>query len=718
VTLPNVTTGTRTVTLDAARNFRTLAINQSTAGATNRLLFNANLTSDSNTDLLPTLNATAGTIVIDKGSYNFLFTSGGSVRNLILGPNVILNSSGGQMQDAWQTDKSSITLQGTANFITAATAMGDNGNKFTVDTTGVLNLTSGGGVSLASSFATAGTLTLKGTIAGDSSGSINARTVQLMAGSTISGIPTISGVANFDLRATDHTAINLSGTTLSTWNSSGGGLRNIEVGSNLSGRFLINKLTVNSGAGANRTMLVDNYNNDQDSAAAEHLEVNTLEWAGSNFSELDLNGLDVKVNTALTVNPYQRQLSNRKAGSTSTLTLGGTLDLGSRMQNNASGDLSMFVQNGATLDIVQSVPLSGLNVAAGSGTIKIHSNAAASATDGGIHDMAGNLNAWAASDALTVDLSGNTLTLNNGADVRVTNGAALVISGSLVNNSGDTGNGVMAIGSGTRITVSGAYSSDSRGRLQIDSGATVKIGGNFLPTAWWGGLYSDASRFWQVDTTATPGVFTLNGGGPTQDFEVLSKDYAVSGGALERLYNSTVSRLPFGTLNVGDPLGTAASVRLVNLSHNNTAGGPNQDTQVARSLTVTTNSVFDIAQFKMVVAIGTNSTVAGLITNSVAGGTLVVTNGAALKFATGGVIDVDTMTIASDCKVDFNQVNQTMGSYIRVNGDQKVAFDALIAGGQIVDNGGGVVKTSYSAGDAHTTVYLAPPPSGSVLIIE
>jgi hypothetical protein len=708
VTLPNVTTGTRTVTLDAARNFRTLAINQSTAGATNRLLFNANLTSDSNTDLLPTLNATAGTIVIDKGSYYFDFTSGGTVRNWILGPNVILNSSGGRMQDGWQTDKSSITLQGTANFITAATALGDNGNKFTVDTTGVLNLTSGGGASVGTA-GTNATVTIKGTVNGDGSGTITAPKFQLMAGSAMSGMSSLT-VGTFDLRTTNPATINLSATTLQNINS-GGTAQTIEVGANATGSYLINKLRINGGS--TRVALVDNYDNDLSSAAAEHLEVNTLEWAGSNYGEFDLNGVGLTVNTALTFNPYGRTLSNRKAGSTSTLTLGGTLDLGSLMNEDFNGGLSLAVKNNATLDIVQNVPMTYLNVGAGSGTIKIHSSATGSGrfgAYGGIHSDAATGNVWTNTDVLTVDLAGNTYTNNNGAGVVVEKGASLKIIGSVVNGSADgAGRGLVSATNGTRLEVTGNYTSAGNGgRVAIGSNATLKVGGNFLPGAWWGGYSGSADRIWSVNTSANAGSFILNGGGSSlQTFEVLSKTYSVSGDSLvAATFVATVS-LPFGNVYIGDPSGSAAWAKLTNAVNNS---GFAEDTQVARSLTVTTNSVFDIAQYKMVVALGTNSVVAGLITNSVAGGQLIFTNGMKMVFMKGGAIDVATNQIAADCVVDFNA---QVGSYIRVNGDQKAAFDALVAGGQITNTGGTTPEVAYTSADDRTTVIPPPPPRGT-----
>jgi hypothetical protein len=333
--------------------------------------------------------------------------------------------------------------------------------------------------------------------------------------------------------------------------------------------------------------------------------------------------------------------------------------------------------------------------------------------------------------------------------------------------------------SGT-IIVSGTVTNSGNGlTLHIGRDASFKVGGNFAAGYWNNSLSGAAAKSFFADTSPNAGSFIFNGGGASvQTMEVLSRGYTaitglrhfqvsgtaaaagqtVTGGSsgatatidfingnilqltsvtgtfqadetltfsgggtarasyaqfagLDGRTSGSIAHLPIGTLSIGDPAGTNASVKLVN-SYN--PWGVTEDTQAARSLTVTTNSTFDLASFKMVVAAGTNSTVAGLVTNSVTGGTLTLANGATLRFQNGGVIDVDTLTIDAGCTVDFNKAQ---GSYIRVNGDQKDALDALIADGQIVDNGGNVVKASYSADDAHTTVDLVTT-SGTVFTLR
>lgn len=116
----------------------------------------------------------------------------------------------------------------------------------------------------------------------------------------------------------------------------------------------------------------------------------------------------------------------------------------------------------------------------------------------------------------------------------------------------------------------------------------------------------------------------------------------------------------------------------------------------------------------MVLALGTSSNVAGQITNTVAGGNLTLAANASLAFQTGGVIDVDAMSIGTGCIVDLNGVQN---AYIRVNGNQKATFDALIAGGQVVSTGGGPTKASYDSGTDHTNIIWVTP-RGTLIMFE
>lgn len=789
VTLPSVTAGTRTITLDAARAFRTLTINQSTAGATNRLLLSANLTSDFNTDLLPTLNASAGTIVIDKGSYNFNYTSGGSVRNWILGPNVILNSSGGQMQDTWQTDKPSITLQGTANFSTALTTMGA-GNVFTVDSGGVLNLTSSGAASVGDT----GTITNKGTINGNSTGSLKARTVVL---DTSSAVPTSIATIyadNLSIRSATAASFDLSGTSLqrnkidqtaSLECAASGAGTNFKIGT---------WKAVNPGGTAQdavRTRLVNDYAN-SGTQTSEYFLVGTFDASGAYNQEFDLNGqrLVIDGGVANCVGGGNLRLSNRSSGHgyLEFRTTGGTLNL-----NNGPVGLS----SGGTLEVVGPASIAnfvladmGTSVGTNGGTFKFNGNVTHPATDTDISTS---------NSTITIDLVSTANTFDSGRRFRVRNRSIVTFNGKFTGSSMDGGNassaanfglgvtGTTKSGTGTpavtnagQITITGSLGSGGNGeRIEIGRDAALRVGGNFT-VSWWSGLAGAANRTFFADTSTHAGSFIFNGGGASvQTNEVLSKGYAVitglsyyqaagtapaagqtvtggssgatatinfingdilqltsvsgtfqadetltfSGGGTARAYDTqfagldgqtvgnTTVHLPIGTLCIGDPAGTNAWVKLANP---NNPWGVTEDTQVARNLIVTTNSTFDIASFKMVVACGTNSAVAGLITNSVAGGQLILTNGVKLVFLKGGAIEVATIQIAADCVVDFNN---KPASYIRVLGNQKGTFDALIAGGQIINTGGNTPQAKYTSADDRTTVMPPPPPRGTSLTL-
>lgn len=571
---------TRTITIDSTATYDTsFTINQSSVGFTNRLLFAASVDADG-TGIFPfNINLTAGAVVLDKGSFNLEFGRG---TTLTLPSNTTLNSTGGVVRQNWNGDSGHIINSGNIN-LTAGTTTFLRANGDEIDNQGAINL-SGGDLSLPLSSTQNYTLINKGTIVGDGSGTITTGNIQLMAGSTISGIGTLTGLRAFDLQATDHTVIDLSSAKLETYNSvSAGGNRTIEVGTETAGRFQIGQLTVQSGYGDHRTTLVDNYNNDQNSAATEHLEVNTLRWDGSNNGELDLNGLDITVNTAVEHDAYQRVLSNRNAGSTSTITLGGTADLGSIMDGDFNGKLSLLVQNGAILDIVQNVPVSYLNVEAGSGRINV--NSSASAVSGGILENTVLGHTWSATDNLVVDLNGGTYTLEDGAKIIVDSGASLTIAGNVSNKSRNhTTRGLMVRDNGTRIAISGNYIFTVQGgRIEIDSGATVIIGGNFLPKNWWNGMWGDFNMYWDVDSSATPSIFALNGGGAsTQDFEIMSNAYSVSNDNLVTSIGGSVTQVPFGTISIGEGT-TSANVKLVNNANNSGT----DDQQVARNLVVT-----------------------------------------------------------------------------------------------------------------------------------
>ncbi len=712
VTLPNVTNGLRTITFNGTgTGAKTLTITQTTVGATNKLVLSQNMVSGqfawAINGLTRNLNP-AGTIVIDKGSYNFQpwFSGSGNTAPATLGANVVVNSTGGLMQDMWDGPNTPLKFQGTVNLSSGVTTFGD-GNTMTLDTGAVMTLASGGGASVGNG----GTLTVKGTVNGNSTGSLRARTLILDAGSAVPTSVANIYANNFSIRSTTPGSVALSGSTLRRVNNvttadfeaaaSGAGT-NFKIGTlalvNVSGTY-----------NGSRYRLVNSYANSADQAS-EYFLVGTFNGTGAYQEEFDLNGqklvIDGGVANYVNTGNAGVRLSNRSSGHgvMEFRTAGGTLNL----NNTAVG-----VSSGGILEIVGPASISNFNledagtsVGNNGGTIKFNGNISAAASD---------ISITTANSILTIDLVSAGRTFSSGRNFSVANGSTVTFNGNFSGSGADNTRGLVASGNANpalagTIVLTGNYTSSGNGvRTVIGQNATLKVGGNFAPGATWDGVWG---TFWSVNTSATPGIFVLNGGGAsTQDFEIMSNGYGVSGDTLVTQVGSGVSRVPFGTISIGKGA-TPASVRLVN--NTNLSGTDNQ--QVARNLVVTTNSVFDLRSFKMVVALGTNSVAAGLVTNSVAGGTLILANSATLKFGTGGVIDVDTLTISAGCTVDFNKA---MGSYFRVNGNQKAAFDALIVGAQIVDNGGDLVKTGYSAGDNHTTVYLAErPPSGTLISVR
>jgi len=534
VTLPDVTAGTRTVTLDTNRLFRTLTINQSTAGATNRLLFNANLTSDSNTDLLPTLTASAGAIVIDKGSYDFKFTSGGSVRNWILGPNVILNSSGGVVQDTWQANVPSVTLQGTANFSTAVTAMGD-GNAFTVDTTGVLNLTSGGGASVGNG----GTITVKGTINGNNTGSLRARTLILDAGSAMPTAPDTIYATALQIKSTTPANFDMSAMTLRRVYGPGTGAEYEAASSGSGTNFKIGSIVFQNNGGtrnADRYRIVNNFDNSGDQAN-EYLLLGAFNASGAYLEEFDLNGNHMVIDGGVAnYSGGDFWLSNRSAGHgvMEFRTTGGTLNL----------NAYIGVSGGGILEIVGPASISnaslydpGTALGPAGGTI---------AFTGNVTTVSGMIAAFNSTNGTTtLDISDtNTFELTYSA-VSAANGATFIVKGHVIGNNSIDGRGLLALGtaksgatgapvvtpSGT-IIVSGNVTYLGNGlSTYIGRDATLKVGGNFAAGSWWNGIGGAANRSFFADTSPNAGSFIFNGGGGSvQTMEVLSMGYtAITG---------------------------------------------------------------------------------------------------------------------------------------------------------------------------------------------
>jgi len=790
VTLPDVTTGERTITFDGTgTGARTLTLEQTTVGATNRLLLSQSMPFAWAVNGLTRNLTPAGTVIIDKGSYNFQpwWGSGQASPTATLGANVIVNSTGGNMQDQWDGPNTPLTFQGTVNLSSGVTTFGDR-NTMTIDTGGTLNLTSGGGASVTIvNTGGAGTIIVKGTITGDNTGSLRARTLILDTGTAVSGITNIF-THNLSIRSANPAGFDLSGTRVQRF---GKVALSIEVAASGTGdNFKVGTLIM-PGAGAdsaldaNRTRLVNNYANSADQAS-EYFLLGTFNASPSWQNEFDFNGQRMVIDGGVAnyTGGGGFRLSNRSAGHgvMEFRTPGGALNL------NAAVGLS----SGGTLEVVGPDSITGFNhadmgttIGNNGGTFKFNGNVTAF--------TGGDISVSTANSQITIDLVSTANTFSSSRSFSVANGSTVTFNGSYSGSGAAQSRGLFAGGtakSGTnspptvtpasRITITGdiGYSGDGL-RMIIGRDAELRVGGNYS-ASWWNGVGGPAHNVFFADTSPHAGSFIFNGGGSVvQTMEVLSKGYAAitglshyqrtgtapaagqtvtgdssgatatislingdilqltgvsgtfeadetltfSGGGSARAYdtqftgldgtkvNGATVHLPIGTLCIGDPAGTNASVKLVNDSN---PWGVTEDSQVARNLIVTPNSTLDIASFKMAVAIGTNSLISGLVTNSVAGGTLILSDGATLSFGIGGVIDVDTLTIGADCTVDFQEA---VGCYFRVNGNHKAAFDAMI-GGQIVASDGGVVKTDYSTGDDHTTVYLAPPPSGTLILMR
>ncbi len=90
VLLPDVTTGTRTVTNEAARSASTLTLTQTTAGATNKLVLGANLSLPSAVNV-----AFSGSGPTEIDIANYIFSAFGGNVDRSYGSNITWRSSGG-----------------------------------------------------------------------------------------------------------------------------------------------------------------------------------------------------------------------------------------------------------------------------------------------------------------------------------------------------------------------------------------------------------------------------------------------------------------------------------------------------------------------------------------------------------------------------------------------------------------------------------------------
>ena len=265
-----------------AAGYRTLTIDQTTAGVTNQLKLDVAMGGFLN-NTYPSFTG-GGAIILNLNGKQWLADAGAgaAATTFTLTSNVtLLSGSGGKLLGAYYEYGSAamnLVVQGQAAWSDGAGGTANNGIT-TIDTTGTLSVTNnaqyiaGATIGFGDSGAK---LISKGTLTGDSTGSIYARTLQLDPDSTLSGLATLT-TGIFDLRTTNPAAINLSATTLQNPNA-GGTAQTIEVGANATGSYLVSKLGVRGGA--SRVTLVDNYDNDLSSAAAERLEVNTLELGG------------------------------------------------------------------------------------------------------------------------------------------------------------------------------------------------------------------------------------------------------------------------------------------------------------------------------------------------------------------------------------------------------------------------------------------------------
>jgi len=726
--LGDVTSGTREITVDASTTVGALTMTQSTGGATNKLTLNAQLVVYSTTGAV--FNATAGSIVIDKKNQNFMVSRGGSA-TVTFGPNVTIYSTGGVIRQDWNGGALNLNLQGTTYLSGGLTELLHvNRSGDTVTHTGTMDLSSGGGFFLQNS----GCLFVhQGTIAGDGTGVIGKveepTKLRVDAGSKISGLATI-GTNQWDFRGTNPADFNFTGTTLM---HGAKGNTDLEVATNSGANYQFAKLAfiATSVSRGSVVKLVDNHDNDPSSTDPEHLRVGAFDGTTGGDVQFEMNGLNLVIDNNCTAGwkpidygSPRSWLSNSTGSSTIRfLTPGGTM---------IAGHMDVGITGAASLEVIGPTDMKKLRLTLGDGTFRFDGDVAGShaspSYEGSYIDAVSGTN--------LVDLFGHTWTTR--VRVRAAAGADVTLNGQLVNAaSNNSSYGLIAAGGGT-VTVTSDYgSADQGGRVQLDSGGTFVLGGHFRPGSWWNGLYGDVpGRMWAVDTSASPSVLAFNGGAVgVQDFEVVSKDYAVSGDELVAQVGSGIARLPFGTVAVGHG-GTPAHVRLVNLV-NNTATTGSDTMNAARNLTIAAGSTFDLNGFRMTVALG-QATVTGTLTDAAGGGLFELAEGADMAFGSGqvdlpgefragagSVIDlstadlfrVGTLSLLGDAYMDFLGRDASLDGVLRLLGDQVLLLEGYLVSGAVRNTGGPDLKIEFT-GD-YTTLLAdvqppPPPPGGEI----
>jgi len=549
VTLSNVSAGTRTVTFDAsAVGARTLTITQTTVGPTviNRLVLAKSWAASWATNGLGLTLNPAGNFVLDKGGYDFKPYWGDHSNPPLAtwGPNTKLNSTGGSIGDQWDSPRTRFNFQGQVNLSGGNTNIAA-GTGVTIDTGGVLNLTSNGGldngdVAQAGQPAVYG-FTLVGTLNGNSTGLIRSVKVTLDPTAQVPTGPATISTNALVIKSSTPANIDLSSTTLrrvknniigeyEVASSAGGAGTNFKIGT-------VYTTNYNGTRDSVRTRLVNNYAN-SGNQANEYMLVNTFDASSAWQEDFDLNGQKLVIDNGPA--GYKGAgglfLTNRSAGHgvIQFLTTGGALNM-----NNTGIGLS----NGGIMEIIGPASISNFYV---------YDTGTAVGNNGGSFKFTGNMNGSTSADSsvttagssITLDLGSTANTWTNNRALTVSNSSTFTVIGSVINASGDmTGpGGLFAVGrsktgaTGTptitpagNITIAGNYSvGGTGGRLNVGRQATLKMGGNF-DSIWWNGLGGNGARSFYADTSPSEAATVIFNGGAVsvQTMEILSRDYAV-----------------------------------------------------------------------------------------------------------------------------------------------------------------------------------------------
>ena len=699
ITLPDVNgngnsgTSTRTITVDSVYSANSLTINQTTAGFTNKLLINANLTVATTLTNYGTIVGN-GTSTLNAG--NIQLMAGSAISSVA---NINANTFSIRSTDPASFDLSGTTLRRVTNSTTTGfeVAASGTGSNFKIGTLTFHNISGTLNESryrLVNDYANSGDQASEYFLVGAFNASGSWQNELDLNGQrlVIDG-----GVANYsggDVRLSNRSA----GRGVMEFRTAGGVLNVGKVGLSSGGTLEVigpasltgfNLQDVGTSAGNNGGTF--KFDGNVTASSADDINVSTansqitIDLVSANNTFSSSRRFQVSNGSTVTLNSHFIGSGN-PAGNTRGLVATGTAKSGTGTPTIApaghmtiAGNLG-FSSHGLSIEIGRDA------------TLRVGGNYSASWWNG----LSG-----AASRTFFADTSPN-------AGSFIFNGG-----GASVQTMEVLSKGYAVITGLSYFRASGTAPTAGQTVTGASSGATATIdfiNGDILQLTGVTGTF-------QADE-----ALNFSGGGTARAYDT---QFAGLNG---RTVSNQTAHLPIGTLSIGDPSGNPASVKLVN---NHNPWGVTEDTQAMRNLNVTIGSRLDLNGLKAVVAAG-NATISGAITSSAAAITasLELAEGVDLAFGSGqidllrngsllagngsiinmfsGSLAVRNLTLSGTAAIDWFGG----GGRLFLNTDQTTFVNNLIDSGRLLNTGGNLssISVNYDLLNDYTEVYFIPEP--------